>query len=418
MLAVIVPTIIATVLLALLLNPVIIDRAAYFLPIPLFLGVSAFFSFFIGVLRTPYQLPNLLGFILIALIISGFVVADVNRFESAITYYQVVDSQTLDTLNWISQHTLRNDTVYTNYPGLSAWIAGYAERNVLFPSAPGYILTAPDYALATAANTIDAGNYVLSSQQLTVGDFFPSSIQNPAFYINSLSGKHGLLFSDDDFNYVNFTDSSGLRSANLVSANSKVFDGYSQNSTLDSLQFNYSWAFAQGTRSVSLSPPTVIRIRLSFFAGASNNTSLTSRFIAFSGERLDYTSFGNNTGLLKATLSNGEPIGVSLVASSQTGKVLIGFNQEDPTTRLPALMVQTSTHGPNVELDISMSIQGLALGPEIAFSYAFATLKTYGVDYLVLDLRAYSQEVRFLHSQTMTSIVFQNSKVLILRISL
>src|SRR5207302_8511658 len=156
-LAVIVPTIIATVLLALLLNPVIIDRAAYFLPIPLFLGVSAFFSFFIGVLRTPYQLPNLLGFILIALIISGFVVADVNRFESAITYYQVVDSQTLDTLNWISQHTLRNDTVYTNYPGLSAWIAGYAERNVLFPSAPGYILTAPDYALATAANTIDAG---------------------------------------------------------------------------------------------------------------------------------------------------------------------------------------------------------------------------------------------------------------------
>src|SRR5207249_4287649 len=271
-LVVIIPTIIANVLLTLLLNPVITNRAAYFLPIPLFASVSSFFSYSIAFFKTPFRLPNLFGFLLIALIISGFVVADVNRFESAISYYQIVDSHTLDALNWISSHTLRNDSVYTNFPGLSAWIAGYAERNVLFPSAPGYILTAPDYTLATAANTIDAGNYVLSSQQITIGDFFPSSIENPAVYINSLSGKQGLLFSDDDFNYVNFTDSSGLRSANMVSADFKIFDGFSHNSTLDSLQFNYSWAFAQGVRTVSLAPPNIIKFSLSIFADTSNNT--------------------------------------------------------------------------------------------------------------------------------------------------
>ena len=107
---------------------------------------------------------------------------------------------------------------------------------------------------------------------------------------------------------------------------------------------------------------------------------------------------------------------MSVVASSPTGKVQIGSNQDDPITSLPTLTVQTNTQGPNVTLNISMNLQGLVFGPDVAFSYAFATLRAYGVDYLLLDLRAYAQVIRFLHSQVMTSVVFQNSKVVILRI--
>ena len=417
-LTVILASLISTISLAFFINSAIYNRAAYFLPITLFVAVAGSFSFLTTSPVNRSRRVRVLAILIIAIVLTGFVVADINRFESAVSYYQIVTPQTLDALNWISSNTSRNDTVFTNFPGLAAWIAGYSERSVLYPRQPGYIVTAPDLIRAAAATTVDSGNYVLSSQGVIVGDFFPSSIYNSIVYLNSISGRQGLLFLDDDYNSLNFTDVSGIHTSNLVSGQSKTFEGYSQNGTTYSMSFNYTWTSAKGIRTVALTPPNVIRTHFDFYAMGSNATAFAARIIALSGEEFSYTSLNNNSGTLIARLQSGNSVSMSVVVGTGNGSVRLAFSDDDPSTNLPTLTITASGPGPEVVLDTSIALTGVDFGPDITFDSAFAILKLYGVSYLLLDVRAYSQQIRFLHSQVSTTIVFANPKIMILKISL
>ena len=257
----------------------------------------------------------------------------------------------------------------------------------------------------------------MSAQALTVGDFFPSSIENPSVYLNSILGTNRFLFSDDDYNVANFTYASGHRSANLVSAQSKTFAGYSQNGIAYSLGFNYSWAFGHSERTITLAAPNYVRFHFAFNAPQSNATSFTSRLIATSGETLAFIQKSENAGTLSVTLRDREEITISLIATSSTSiGAPITFYQNDSITRLPTLTFVASSQGPDVALEISMQIATINVGPKIIFYNAFDLLKEYKIDYLVLDRNAYSQQVRFLNSRLPISLVYSNSKVVILKL--
>jgi len=409
---------IASIALVLLLNPTIYSRAAYFLPISLFLLVAAFHKRILSFARAPNPTAKIGGVLLIGLIVVGFSIGDFDRLRSATAYYQVLDQPTLQGLDWITLHTTHTDTLFTNYPGLGAWIAGYSQRNVISPRPIGYIVTSPDYEPTIAANAIDAGNYVLDSQALTIGDFFPSSILNPVLYLNLATGRQGLLFLDDDYQIISFNDTSGMHTSGLVSASSKALSD-SSNYGIHSFSFNYSWGFGQVIRTMSLMPPNSIGVSYSISIPSSNETAFATRILAFSGETFAYSQPSPNLVELAALLPGGQTISMSVGYIAPAGdSISSSFSKNDSITKLPSLSVRLFSHSSSARLNLSISLLNFSFSDPITSYSAFNLIKSYSVDYLVLDARAYSQNNRFGLPKGAFVPVFQNSRVSILKVQL
>jgi hypothetical protein len=407
---------IAAILIVPLLNPTIFGRAAYFLPIPLFLLVAVSNRRIVAFTSGPSLRLRVAGALFIGLIVVGFSIGDFYRLQSATVYNQILNESTLQALDWISLHTVRTDTLFTNYQGLGGWIAGYSQRDVISPRPLGYIVTSPDYEPTVAANAIDAGNYVLDGKSLTIGDFFPSSIFNPAVYLNLPTGRQGLLFLDDDYQTVYPNATTGLPGSRLVSASSKTLSNASVEGSR-SFTFNYSWEFGAVSRTVSLTPPNSIGVSYSISVAHSNETVFVARILAFSGEAFDYSRLSENMARLRALLPNGQAIAMSIGYNGTLGDSIISsFSGNDSITKLPTLSVRLSSHSSTTRLNFSISLLDLSFSDPVS-SYTFLNLvRSYSVDYLVLDVQAYSQNIRF--KEAGFASVYQNSRISILKINL
>jgi len=409
---------IAAALLIPFLNPTIVGRAAYFLPIPIFLLIAVFHSRLLRSARGIGRKQKSIALIFIFLSIVALSAGDYDRLQSATVNNQVIDKDTLQALDWISSHTMRGDTVFTNYPTLGAWIGGYSERPYLSPKPLGFLVTSPDLTMTIAANRIDVGNYALDSQGVTVGDFFPASGLNPAAYMNNENGRQGLFFLNDSYQVLSFTrtppnQTGSVTTAALSSAQSKAFlqfDGQYQ------IRMNYSWPFGFVERTVSLLPPNLIHIGLAITVTGANSTSLVSRVLAFDKENYTYPTTTSNSASIKAVLADGETVTMSMSFASQTGTSLIlSISPKAIDTRRPTLTATVSSQSPTATLDTWVSLGNLSLGGPVFFSDAFVLLGTYLVRYLVLDKRNLPQLARFAESGSELPVVFENSEVRILR---
>jgi hypothetical protein len=407
---------IAAVLIIPLLNATIVGRAAYFLPIPLFLLVAVSSRRIMAFAAGPSLRLKVMGALFIGLIVLGFSIGDFNRLQSATAYNQILNESTLQALDWISLHTVRTDTIFTNYQGLGGWIAGYSQRNVISPRPIGYIVTSPDYAPTVAANAIDAGNYVLDSKLLTIGDFFPSSIINPAVYVNLPTGRQGLLFLDDDYQTIYFGTTTGFHGGENVSALSKNLSNASVEGS-HSFTFNYSWEFGTVSRTVSLTPPNSIGISYSISVVNSNETAFVARILAFSGETFAYSRVSENMTRLGALLSDGQAIRMSIGYNGPPGDSIISsFSQDDNITKHQTLSVRLSSHSSTTRLSLSISLLDLSFSDPVSSYNSLNLVRSYSVDYLVLDVQAFSQIIRF--EQAGFASVYLKSGISILKVNL
>jgi len=406
---------VAAALLIPFLNPTIVGRAAYFLPIPIFLLIAVFHGHIFRSARGIGRRQKTIVLMFIFLSIVALSAGDYGRLQSATASNQVIDKNTLQALDWISSHTTRGDTVFTNYPTLGAWIGGYSERPYLSPKPLGFIVTSPDLTMTIAANRIDVGNYALDSQQMTVGDFFPASGLNPAAYLNSENGREGLFFLNDSYQVLSFTtnQTGSVTTARFSSAPSKTFlqfDGQYR------ILMNYSWPFGFVQRTVSLLPPNLIHIGLTMTVTGAISTSLVSRVLAFDKENYTYPTTTPNSAFVKAVLADGETVAISMSFASQTATSLsLSISPKAIDTGRPTLTATVSSRSPSAALDTWVSLDNASLGGPVVFSNAFDLLGTYTVHYLVLDKRNLPQLARFAESGNGLLVVFENSEVRILR---
>lgn len=399
----------ASLLLIPFLNATIYSRVAFFLPIPIFLLASVLLARLITTLRSSKTRFKMLALFALAIIIGGLTFSDVNRLQSSTTYNQVLNDQTLQALNWIGSHTSRNQTVFTNYSEMGAWLAGYSERTTLSPRPIGYIVTAPDYVLTVAANAIDSGNYVLDGQSLILADLFPAHIYNPSIYVNTNFGKEGVFHFDDNYQTITVTNSSGIQSSSLNSSNAKNFTRYGQTG----LSFNYSLPIASVNRIVELKYPGIIHVHYQVYAKNADSVSLFCRIIGFDGESVQPTTTSSNVALLTATLTDGRQVASSITTSS-TGSLNVTFSPDDNLTQLSTLSLQGTSPSKVLDMDISISLAGFAISQPVLYYDASQLLTTYSVSYLVLDTSIQSQVIRFQSDSSRFVEAFRNSKVIIM----
>ncbi len=408
---------VAAIILVSLLNSTIFERAAYFLPIPFFLLIAESFRYLLSLMDRHMSWVKLGAGLLICLILAGFMIGDFETLQVATATNQILDPQIVQGLDWISLHTARNDAIYSDYPALGAWIAGYSERTELTPKPVNYVITSPDLALIRVANIISAGNYVLDSRSVTIGDFFPSTIYTPAVFLNKASGPQGLLFFDDDYQVVTFNDTAGTHVQSLVSAPLKTVLNGSSSSNLTSFSFSYSWAFGQINRTISPNPPNVIHLGYSVLMNNSTGTSFMCRMLAFAGERFDYSRISQNTTLVQISLPDGQTFPISITYRQGPGQGANSFlNASDNTTKLPTLGILATSSSSIVSLDLWITLLNLAFNGPVSSYSAFSLMQAYSVSYIFLDLRGYAQTVRFTKMGDGLICVFRNSEVAILRI--
>jgi len=408
---------VAAIILVNLLNPTIFERAAYFLPIPFFLLVAGSYRYLLGLMERHRSWVKLGAGLLICLILAGFMIGDFETLQIATASNQVLDSQIVQGLDWLSLHTARNNAIYSDYPALGAWIAGYSERTELTPKPVDYVITSPDLALIRVANIISAGNYVLDSRSVTIGDFFPSTIYNPAVFLNKASGPQGLLFFDDDYQVLTFNNTAGTNVQSLVSAPLKTVLNGSSSSNSTSFSFSYSWPFGQINRTISASPPNIIHLGYSVLMNNSTRTSFLCRMLAFAGEKFDYSRISQNTTLMQISLPNGQTVPISISYRQGPGQAADSFfNENDNTTKLPTLGILATSSSSIVSLDLWITLVNLSFNGPVSSYSAFSLMQAYSVSYIFLDLRGYAQTIRFTRMGNGLVCVFRNSEVAILRI--
>ena len=411
---------VAALLLIPSLNSAIYERVAYFLPIPFFLLIAAVQRQLFVLARLPRWPIRFAAGGLIALLLIGFSVGDYGTLIAATAFNQHLDGQTLQALDWLSIHTNSNDSVYSNYPALGAWIAGYSGRNELTPKLAAYSLTSTEQEQLKAANVINAGNYVLDSPQVTIGDFFPGSIYNPAVYVNLPSGAQGLLYFNDDYQNLTYSSTQGNHSLVLGGRLAKNVPNGTTSTDSNSFVFSYSGSFGQLNRTVSVRGPNTIGINYSIISINSTGISFVSRMLAFSGESFDYSSSSANSQLITMSLPGGQLIAVSVTYSQKAGQTVdTFFNSHDNITNLPTFTIRTQSKSSTLSLDLSITLPQLYLIEPIISYSAFNLMKTYSVKYVMLDLSNSEQTQRFTKLMEIGGLqdVFQNSEVEILLIN-
>ncbi|SRR6266571_1824321 len=397
----------AALILVPLLNPTIYVRAAYFLPIPIFLLVASFHRQLLRITAKSNIKWKGSAILLAALVIGGLTLTSFSQMQSSQVYNMSITDQTLQALNWISSNTGPNDTIYTNFNGLGAWIAGYSQRPELSPRPLGTVVTQPDYDRTIAANAINVGNYVLYGGQLTVGDLFPVGYANPAVYVNDYSGSSGLLFLDDYYQNVTYNSTT----QRLTNA-SRTFGGL-QNNTLT---YAYSWTFGSVQRSVTVESARTLDIRYEVDIPNSMSLSFTSRIERFGGVNIQYTPEDANVSNIEATLQDQSVVDLSISVSSQNGSASpIVFDQNDSVTGSPTIVVEASAQSSHLGFDIIITFQNVTFNLPIQPMSTSNLFSTYNVRYLLLD-KSQQPELERFQENTALGQVFSNSRAVILSV--
>jgi len=405
------------VLLMPLLNPTIYVRAAYFLTIPLFLLIAAFHrELFVFARRQ--EIARKVGiFLLLALVILGFTYAVFIQMQGAISYNQYLNRDSLRALDWINSHTQPNDTIYTNYNGLGAWIAGYSQRPELSPRPIGSIVTSPDYERTLASNHIDAGNYALNGGAITIGDFFPAAGGNPIVLLNDYAGSEGLFLFNDANQILTFNATGAsqqtLHNSTLASAEQKTFLGYSAQ---NGLQYQYNWASASGSRTVTVDSMKSFHIHYLFNAINSSQTGLTVNLQILPEVQVRYFSTLANQSRISANLADGIETDFRADIQTQPGSnTTTSFNQ-NPPNRSATLTIQSSDKSSMVDLTIAITLENVAITLPIEFSSSAQIISSYNVRYLLLDTSFADQLDRFLRGTVPVEQAFQDPSVIILKV--
>jgi len=390
---------------------------AYYLLIPAFLLSAFSLDKALCVFRKMGLSGRLMLGTLLFIIISIQVCGAYRRLVDAVDWYQVLDNDSIEALDWISKNTPKGSTLLACDENLNVWIEGYARRRALGGPKPlGYYVVAPEHEKALISNIICLGNYVMENGYIMVVDEFPHGYYTPGIFMRTFDYQVPLIYFYDEVQTVKFS----TYYADMLSSTTKVLENASLTSNELSIRFKYGWSFGNISRIVVL-PRSEPRVRVIY------NVDVAHAPI----DQLDIRAIVDHTNkVLSISEARGDSITLSMLTSE--GKIVevkvslistsspsynITYDLQDPLTKFPTITFtfKPKTHQVNVVVEVFVKL-ARCYGDKLNFWDSNELLKTYGIEYVVVDKKAsYSRYVRFAYSPAFVSI-YENQRILILKV--
>lgn len=393
----------------------------YYLLIPVFLALALFLDKTLRLLQRQ-KLPGRLilsTFLLLILVIQ--VSASYNRLDGAVSWYQVLDDDSIDALNWISKNVPKNATLLACDGGLNVWIEGYAHHKALSGPKPlSYYVVTSEFEKAFISNIICLGNYVARNGYIVLVDEFPHGYYTPGIFLRTPDYQVPLIYFFDEAQSLTFsTKDNKTHYANMLSAATKTLEEVSLASNELFIQYKYEWSFGSVSRACLMfrSEPKIRLIYDVTIPGAFINR-LDIKAIVHHTNKVLVSETSNNGIILSILTSEGRivEVGISLVNTSSL-TYNITYNPQDPLTKLPTatFTVKPSAQHVNVTIEVFIS-PARNYGDELRFWNSNELLKKYHIEYIVLDKKAsYLRFIRFTHLPNFIP-VYENQRILILKV--
>ena len=415
---VIISLLMALVFLFLLLPTRGVLHLIYYLLIPVFLLLTFLLDKVFYVFQRVKLSRRLILGALLFIIILAHVSGAYNRLVKAVSWYQVLDSNSIDVLNWISKNIPKDAVLLACDENLNVWIEGYAHRRALGGPKPlGYYVVASEYEKALVSNIICLGNYVAENGYIIVVDEFPHGYYTPGVLMRTFDYWIPLIYFYDEAQTLKFL----TYHANMLFSTTKVLENVSLISNELSIRFKYGWSFGNVSRIVVL-PRSEPRIRVIYdvnMAHAPIDQLDIRAIVDHTNKVLNISETRNDSITLNILTGEGKivEVNVSLISTSSPS-YNITYDLQNPLTKLPTITFtfKPKTHQVNVVIEVFVKL-ARCYDDKLNFWDSNELLKMYRIEYVVVDKKAsYSRYVRFMHSPAFAPI-YENQRILILKVS-
>jgi hypothetical protein len=386
---------------------------------------------------------NALSFVFICficLIVTVLYSASSARLLAATEFYQILDDEELQALEWVKENTERSDVIATSgdkkWPGHGQtygwWIEGLSERKAVITGQPKYFVFKDEQKEIHSANRIFRGVHIIENDAIRVADVFPTyTVGNPEIaVVNEHAARNefqNTIFFNDAHIELTFSpiyDPETVWHQSPFHAPNKTMS-IQYNDSLAKAVYVFEWDYAKITRSVILE-------RDKPYVDIIYEVSLTDSFM----RSFDVHIWGSYHTWLRdfkiedttVTLHQTNPVGDQIetrISLIETNGVVRYVNAmfEDPRYGMPSVVY--SFNATNQWLYVHLRVapriapligQELELDGPIRYYNKHALIERYGVDYIFLDNSRVEEFQRFLSDPEHFEITFENERIVIFRV--
>ncbi len=429
-------------LFSLLLTPLILamttqdlTRWLYFLVLPVFLSFGLALNSIGKIVNRKKSLIFLLTFCLVIAVLAQTTVASVNRLNTATAYYQSINSEEQDALNWIKTNTPTNAVFATSGPNkiigedvapgnsYAWWVEGFAERKCCHTGLTTWYTFADERTETQMLNQVFAGTYIVDCGDLRVSENSPFASENPQVALSVAGQYQNLFFLNDAEQELVF---SPVGNSSIVWRDSPAYAVNQTrmlecNSTYANATSTYEWANLELVKSV------VVGLQASavdvFFSvtpvGAALKEFKLNLWPAYFSDLTDYTVNGS-TITLSQHLPCNAVVKTELTIAELNGEVNdTAVLLQDPKYSLPVVTYTLQPTGENLFIHLQISIpdskqtEGMQ---EVTVYSSYDLLKGLNVDYLLINKERTNEYSRFLNDDLHFLVVFENEKIAIFQV--
>jgi len=420
--------ILAVFALLLMLKPDTMIRASYFAPLPIFLAIGFFFSAALrwaargrlgclgGVERS---LASVMAALLVALPVGLLSYGSYRRLATAVDYYQILNDDVVEALDWLAENTESDAVVYTNYNGLKSWIEGYGRRLCLDSRPLDYLVTRAEWLETADANRLALGNYGLESERLAVADHFPSGYDNPGIHLKIPGYSVPVIYLYDELQTAQFSKVGHEEEfvTNLLSAQAKHAQECAPNEHGLSRRFEYGWDFGAASRVVGVEDTAVnVLYEVHFLDSKVRLFNLTASF--YPGVEVSDVRFDGQSSFASGS-SGGWRFWMELVPVHDEGVPLeIGYDYHRRALAFCFKPASSSFRvGVRLTLGIDPEVAGFTEPASLCWDM-YKLVDALGISHIVLDKNRYAEFIRFTNNYPdFSHRVFENDRMLVLEIS-
>jgi len=411
----------AILVLSFLTIPSLWGRVFYFLYVPIFLGFSVLLSDYLKfIARLKFPRKILLAFLPIFIILTSVVTA-YSRMIVSIDYYNILNEDAVQALDWIKQSTDSSAVMLTNYNGLAGWIEGYALRKAYSSRPLGYIVTSTEYQETIVANKILAGNDVIENSYLMVSDFFPAGYNNPGIYLNTPEGYGELVFLNDEFQSINISRTSfpeEVLTKNLFSGEAKATEVPVMTDEAVVCTHSYRWYFGEVNRTIELSKAPYVNVTYTMDFPQYSIREFQINLTAFSVTKLENYAVTNNVVSLDLLTPQSQDVRLKVAIVETTGEIDdVFFVPQESITHMPAVVFIINATGSNLYTKLQISFESSSYtNGSVEYANAYELLEALNIKYIILDKQRHEDLHRFTYERQRYEPVFENNRILILEV--
>jgi hypothetical protein len=428
-------------LCSLLLTPLLLalttqdlSRWLYFLVLPVFISFGLALNSLVKASKTKKSLLFLLTICLTVAVVAETTVASINRLDTAINYYQSIDAEELQALNWIKTNTPTNATFATSGPNkiigqdiapgnsYAWWIEGFAERRCYHTGLTTWYTFEDERTQTQMLNQIFAGTNTIECGDFRVSENSPFALENPQVAITLEGQFQNLIFLSDSEQELIFSPAENnfvvWRESPIYAVNQTQELEY--NTTYANATCTYNWTNLKVTKSV------VVGVQASAVDVIFKVTPIDATLRQFTINLWPaYCSALSDYAVNGSTILLDQQLPCNFVAKTEIS--IVESNGEITNTSVLlhdpkyAIPVATYTLRPtedslSVHLRISVLNTPETGGQNVTVYSAYSLLKDLKIDYLFINKERTNEYNRFLNDSLHFSAVFENQKIAIFQV--